>query len=153
MAHPEFGRSVHPISTRGDRLCPPNYYWHTRNFRPSDGPDTHRLLLYLWSASLWLWKKYEIWGANGNQFFDNIFFLVLLTFIETFVIWTEKIFFVVFLNAETILHFLTTQRPFSFIVFLNAKTILNFLTIQWPALWVQRFMLDALWTMNLCNSY
>ena len=22
----------------GDRLCPPNYYWHTRIFRPSDGP-------------------------------------------------------------------------------------------------------------------
>ena len=26
MAHPDFGRSVNPISTRGDRLCPPNYY-------------------------------------------------------------------------------------------------------------------------------
>ena len=25
---PDFGRSVNPISTRGDRLCPPNYYWH-----------------------------------------------------------------------------------------------------------------------------
>ena len=22
----------------GDRLCPPDYYWHTRIFRPSDGP-------------------------------------------------------------------------------------------------------------------
>ena len=39
MAHPDFGRSVNPISTRGgDRLCPPNYYWHTQIFRPSDGP-------------------------------------------------------------------------------------------------------------------
>ena len=38
VAHPDFGRSVNPISTRGDRLCPPNYYWHTRIFRPSDGP-------------------------------------------------------------------------------------------------------------------
>ena len=38
MAHPNFGRSVNPISTRADRLCPPNYYWHTRIFRPSDGP-------------------------------------------------------------------------------------------------------------------
>ena len=38
MAHPDFGRSDNPISTRGDRLCPPNYYWHTRIFRPSDGP-------------------------------------------------------------------------------------------------------------------
>ena len=38
MAHPDFGRSVNPISTRGDRLCQPNYYWHTQIFRPSDGP-------------------------------------------------------------------------------------------------------------------
>ena len=38
MTHPEYGRSVNPTSTRGDRLCPPNYYWHTRIFRPSDGP-------------------------------------------------------------------------------------------------------------------
>ena len=37
MAHPDFGRS--DISTRGDRLCPPNYYWHTQIFRPSDGPE------------------------------------------------------------------------------------------------------------------
>ena len=26
MAPPNFGRSVNPISTREDRLCPPNYY-------------------------------------------------------------------------------------------------------------------------------
>ena len=39
MAHPDFDRSVDPISTRGDRLCPPNYYWHPRIFRPSDGPE------------------------------------------------------------------------------------------------------------------
>ena len=39
MAHPDFGRSVNPISTRGYRLCSPNYYWHPRIFRPSDGPD------------------------------------------------------------------------------------------------------------------
>ena len=38
MAHPDFGRSADPISTKGDRLCPPNYLWHTRIFRPSDGP-------------------------------------------------------------------------------------------------------------------
>ena len=36
---PWHGRSVNPISTRGDRLYPPNYYWQTRLFRPSDGPD------------------------------------------------------------------------------------------------------------------
>ena len=42
MAHPDFGRSVNPISTRGDRLCPPNYYWHTRIFRPSNGPVNTR---------------------------------------------------------------------------------------------------------------
>ena len=38
MAHPDFGRSVSPISTKGDRLCPPNYNWHSRIFRPSKGP-------------------------------------------------------------------------------------------------------------------
>ena len=42
MAHPDFGRSVNPISTSGDRLCPTNYYWHTRIFRPSDGPVYER---------------------------------------------------------------------------------------------------------------
>ena len=41
MAHPNFGRSVNPISTRGDRLCQPNYYWHNWIFRPSDGPEVH----------------------------------------------------------------------------------------------------------------
>ena len=40
MAHPDFGRSVNPILTRGDRLCPRNYYWHPRIFRPYDGPAT-----------------------------------------------------------------------------------------------------------------
>ena len=34
----DFGRSVNPFSTRGDKLCPPIYYWHPRIFRPSDGP-------------------------------------------------------------------------------------------------------------------
>ena len=38
MAHPKFGRSVNPISTRGDRLCPLNYYWHPWIFRPYDSP-------------------------------------------------------------------------------------------------------------------
>ena len=33
---PDFGRSVNSISTKGNRLCPPNYYWHTQIF----GPDT-----------------------------------------------------------------------------------------------------------------
>ena len=46
MAHPDFDRSVNPISTRGDRLCPPNYYWHTQIFRPSDGPD---MLTVIWT--------------------------------------------------------------------------------------------------------
>ena len=45
MAHPNFGRSVNPISTRGDRLCPLNYNWHTWIFRPSDGPDDESILL------------------------------------------------------------------------------------------------------------
>ena len=41
MASSDFGRSVNPISTRGDRLCLPNYYWHPRIFKPSDGPEYH----------------------------------------------------------------------------------------------------------------
>ena len=45
-AHPDFSRSVNPISTRGNRLCPPNYYWHIRIFRPSDGPE-HNLTFIL----------------------------------------------------------------------------------------------------------
>ena len=28
-----------PISNRGDRLGPSNYYWHTQIFRLSDGPE------------------------------------------------------------------------------------------------------------------
>ena len=58
------GRSVNPISTRGDRLCPPNYYSGTpvfldlptalcskgnsnRKFQPSWGPSIlSKYLLY-----------------------------------------------------------------------------------------------------------
>jgi hypothetical protein len=47
VAHPDFGRSVNPISKKGDRLCPPNYYWHTQIFRPSDIPDQGRPGSYL----------------------------------------------------------------------------------------------------------
>ena len=54
MADPDFGRSVNPISTRGDRLCPPNYYWHTRIFRPSDGPAGAKYALHV------QWLKYII---------------------------------------------------------------------------------------------
>ena len=54
MAHPIFRRSDNPISTRGDRLCPPNYYWHTQIFRPSDGPA--------YDFSQILWAKTIGWG-------------------------------------------------------------------------------------------
>ena len=47
MAPSDFGRSVNPISTKGDRLCPPNYYWHTRTFRPSDGPEMTSFILLI----------------------------------------------------------------------------------------------------------
>ena len=33
---PDFGRSINPFSTKGDRLCPPN---NTGTPRPSEGPD------------------------------------------------------------------------------------------------------------------
>ena len=45
MAHPDFGRSVNPISIKGDRLCPPNNYWHTRIFRLSDGPEMENRII------------------------------------------------------------------------------------------------------------
>jgi hypothetical protein len=61
MAHPIFGRSVNPISTRGDRLCPPNYYWHTRIFRPSDGPALCR-------GSMHRFLKFPAWLAQIDIF-------------------------------------------------------------------------------------
>ena len=39
MAPPDFGRSVNPISTRGSRFCPPQYYKPPRIFRLCDGPE------------------------------------------------------------------------------------------------------------------
>jgi hypothetical protein len=38
MAPPDFGRSVNPISTMGDRLCLNLITTCTQIFRPSDGP-------------------------------------------------------------------------------------------------------------------
>ena len=51
-AHPDFVRSVNPISTRGDKLCPPNYYWHTRIFSPSNGPVSYPDSFYVPLVSL-----------------------------------------------------------------------------------------------------
>ena len=34
----DFSRSVNPFSTSGDRLLPPNFFWHPRILRPFDGP-------------------------------------------------------------------------------------------------------------------
>ena len=39
LAPPVFGQSVNPISTRGGKLCPPQYYQPPRIFRPCDGPE------------------------------------------------------------------------------------------------------------------
>ena len=39
IAPPDFGRSVNPISARGNRFCLPNYFWHPQIFRPSDGSE------------------------------------------------------------------------------------------------------------------
>ena len=66
MAHPYFGRSVNPISTRGDRLCPPNYYWHTRIFRPSDGS-----VLESCFGIPWLYKPI----VNARQFTNEDFMM------------------------------------------------------------------------------
>ena len=43
LAPPVFGRTVNPISTRGSRLCPPQYYEPPRIFRPCDGPARQQL--------------------------------------------------------------------------------------------------------------
>ena len=67
MAHPDFGRSVNPISTRDHRLCPPNYYWHTEIFRPSDGP--------FWSPQIVLptTNVPYSYGVNGKLVMGNGF--------------------------------------------------------------------------------
>ena len=44
-AHPDFGRSVNPISTKGDRLCPPHYYSPSQILKPSAIPDREYLVL------------------------------------------------------------------------------------------------------------
>ena len=62
-AHPDFGRSVNPISTRGDRLCPPNYYGHTQIFRPSDVPA-------------WLWPYQQ----ERNQMYQRYRVVKVLLF-------------------------------------------------------------------------
>ena len=65
MAHPDFGRSVNPISTGGDRLCPPNYYWHPRIFRPSDGPVMYILI------SICISTMYFFLFTSGNLFWGD----------------------------------------------------------------------------------
>ena len=67
MAHPDFGRPVNPISTRGDRLCPPNYYWHTRIFRPSDGPEIAHLKLVEQNCNNYKIKIFEIGMKNFHK--------------------------------------------------------------------------------------
>ena len=40
MAPPDFGRSVNPTSTKGDRLCPPQYYCPLPDFQTFLWPCT-----------------------------------------------------------------------------------------------------------------
>ena len=70
MAHPDFGRSVNPISTRRDRLFPPSYYWHTQIFRPSDGPER-----YLFSSTERYFKESKN-SDNSNFDFKSQFIKV-----------------------------------------------------------------------------
>ena len=84
MAHPDFGRIVNPTSTRGDRLCPPNYFWHTRIFRASDGPGMEVPLDLTYSSfdKFDFFPAVQVYGAvalsltNSNQFIKegNIYF-------------------------------------------------------------------------------
>ena len=59
MAPPYFGRSVNPISTAWDRLCPPNYYWNHGIFRPSDG------------TALWCITTILAWQSLMGKEFKN----------------------------------------------------------------------------------
>ena len=48
---PDFGTSVNPISTRGDRLCPPYYYYSpTPDFQTFLRPCVNSLDWKYWSA-------------------------------------------------------------------------------------------------------
>ena len=68
-----FGRSVNPILTRRGRLCPPNYYWHPRIFRPSYGPAEwmkNAIMQLLWQARMnndYLKKRGSLWSTEGNN--------------------------------------------------------------------------------------
>ena len=80
MAPPDFGRSVNSISTRGDRLCPPNYYLHPRIFIPSDGP----VLLKrgaVWSVLFCLLLKFRYFEKRRLQEFDpsSTYYLTLIS--------------------------------------------------------------------------
>ena len=50
MCHgtPRFWQISWPYFNQGDRLCPPNYYWHTRIFRRSDGPESDQFYVKSW---------------------------------------------------------------------------------------------------------
>ena len=50
---------------QGDRLCPPDYYWQTRIFRPSEGPTMYIALLITAYSYHPLWaiaKQNDLWG-------------------------------------------------------------------------------------------
>ena len=80
MAHPDFGRSVNPISTRGDRLYPPNYYWHIRNFRPSDGSvsKSEKLLLIIQNGSISNYRCHAIKYSWPKKLFLKSFLDTIL---------------------------------------------------------------------------
>ena len=55
---PRFWQISNHISTRGNRLCLPNYYWHTRIFRPSDGPALEETLYFeFWNVWFFSFHK------------------------------------------------------------------------------------------------
>ena len=69
-APPMFGRTVNPISTRGGRLCPPQYYQPPGNLIPCDGPVVdissrinHTPIIFSWE----LMGALERWKIFGFQ--------------------------------------------------------------------------------------
>ena len=50
---PRFWQSCNYISTRGGRICPSNYNWHSWIFRPSYGPAVFVIVKILSSLKMW----------------------------------------------------------------------------------------------------
>ena len=53
--HPQILADQLTLSQPGDRLCPPNYYWHPWIFSPSDRPAS------MWLPTLFITQSIHMW--------------------------------------------------------------------------------------------